>query len=116
MKSGKPIHFLDVRPEIEFGICHLPSSISTLRLPFIRRITELDSSDVPLNRLVANPKEYLPEDPRVEIYVICRLGNDSQLAAEALRSVCLDEPVLVRDIVGGLRAWSREVDSQFPIY
>jgi adenylyltransferase/sulfurtransferase len=50
------------------------------------------------------------------IYVICRLGNDSQIAAEALRSVGSDEVRVVRDIVGGLRAWSREVDSQFPVY
>lgn len=72
--------------------------------------------DVPLNCLVANPKEYLPEEPTMDTYVICRLGNDSQIAAEALRSVRLDGGGPVRDIIGGLRAWTREVDSQFPVY
>ncbi|KAF8226423.1 hypothetical protein L208DRAFT_1301994 [Tricholoma matsutake] len=99
LKSGKSIQILDVRPKLEFGICNLPSSIN-----------------VPLNCLVANPKEYLPEEPTMDTYVICRLGNDSQIAAEALRSVRLDGGGPVRDIIGGLRAWTREVDSQFPVY
>ncbi|GLB37937.1 putative plays a central role in 2-thiolation of mcm(5)S(2)U at tRNA wobble positions of cytosolic tRNA(Lys), tRNA(Glu) and tRNA(Gln) [Lyophyllum shimeji] len=100
LKSGTSINLLDVRPETEFGICALPSSIN-----------------VPLNRLVANPEEYLPLDPATETYVVCRLGNDSQIAADALRSACAEERVgLVRDVVGGLKAWAREVDPGFPVY
>ncbi|RDB24882.1 Adenylyltransferase and sulfurtransferase MOCS3 [Hypsizygus marmoreus] len=100
LKSKRSIRLLDVRPETEFGICQLPSSIN-----------------VPLNRLVADPSEYLPRDPLTETYIVCRLGNDSQIAADALRSVCsLDAAGLVRDVVGGLRAWSKHVDSNFPVY
>ncbi|KAG6856758.1 hypothetical protein H0H87_001102 [Tephrocybe sp. NHM501043] len=64
-------------------------------------------SDVPLNVLVADPKAYLPTTPGTDIYVVCRLGNDSQIAADALRAVGT-EVGQVRDVVGGLRAWARE--------
>ncbi|KAF8058719.1 hypothetical protein FPV67DRAFT_1428363 [Lyophyllum atratum] len=100
MKSTKAINLLDVRPETEYGICQLPSSIN-----------------IPLNRLVANPVEYLPSDSTTETYVVCRLGNDSQIAADALRSAYPDGRVgLVKDVVGGLKAWAKEVDSKFPVY
>ncbi|KAH9028520.1 hypothetical protein EDB84DRAFT_1588903 [Lactarius hengduanensis] len=92
----KSVRILDVRPKTEFGICHLPWSIH-----------------VPLQDIVANPADYL-SDP--ETYVVCRLGNDSQIAAEALRSVQRDPTFVIKDLVGGLRAWSRDVDSHFPVY
>lgn len=46
---------------------------------------------------------------------MCRLGNDSQIAVEALRSVS-GEGDVVKDVVGGLKAWSRDVDATFPVY
>ncbi|KAI0249855.1 hypothetical protein BJV78DRAFT_1275994 [Lactifluus subvellereus] len=96
MKS-KPVRILDVRPKTEFGICHLPSSIH-----------------VPLHDIVANPADYV--SPEFETYVVCRLGNDSQIAAEALRSARPDPAFVIKDLVGGLRAWSRDVDPEFPLY
>jgi adenylyltransferase/sulfurtransferase len=47
-------------------------------------------------------------------YVICRLGNDSQVAVEALRRIRPNGQI--QDIIGGLRAWSTDVDPDFPIY
>ncbi|KAK0480267.1 hypothetical protein IW261DRAFT_122926 [Armillaria novae-zelandiae] len=89
------VKIIDVRPPTEFGICRLP-----------------ESTNVPLNVLVANPAEHL--DAQTEIYVVCRLGNDSQIAADALRSV--DSSVTVKDVIGGLRAWARDIDTTFPVY
>lgn len=47
------------------------------------------------------------------IYVICRRGNASQVAAAALaeagyRDVC--------DIIGGLASWREEADAGFPLF
>lgn len=51
------------------------------------------------------------------VYVVCRRGNNSQLAVERMRSLLPpDWPVVFKDIVGGLQAWSELVDPQFPIY
>ena len=71
--------------------------------------------DVPLNDIVVNPAEFLPKDPSIATYVVCRLGNDSQIAADALRSVAGPD-LTVKDIIGGLKAWSRDVDAMFPVY
>jgi len=97
LPSSKPKRLIDVRPEVEFGICHIPGF-----------------TNIPLNVLVTNPKEFLPSDPNVDIYIICRLGNDSQIAAEAMRSINGRE--VIQDITGGLKAWARDVDVNFPIY
>ncbi|OJT13882.1 DnaJ subfamily C member 21 -like protein [Trametes pubescens] len=43
-----------------------------------------------------------------DIYVVCRLGNDSQMAVDALRGA--GRSGVVKDLVGGLRAWSLDVD------
>ncbi|KAI6042455.1 hypothetical protein EDC04DRAFT_2891839 [Pisolithus marmoratus] len=88
---------IDVRPRTEFGICRLPGSKS-----------------VPLSELLADPAVHIPTIRTTKIIVLCRLGNDSQIAAQALRE--LDPSLNVRDVVGGLRAWSQHIDPQFPIY
>jgi len=48
------------------------------------------------------------------VFVVCRLGNDSQIAAETLRSTGTKKKV--QDLIGGLKLWAKEVDVQFPIY
>ena len=72
--------------------------------------------EVPLAELVADPAKVTRDGPPEEMatYVVCRLGNDSQLAADALRNAGI--PGIVKDVVGGLRAWSKEVDRDFPVY
>ncbi|KAA1467390.1 hypothetical protein DENSPDRAFT_769530 [Dentipellis sp. KUC8613] len=97
--DAKEVRIIDVRPKIEYGICHIPSSIH-----------------VPLNELVAEPAKFVSSDSTepAETYVVCRLGNDSQIAASALREA--NPSLVVKDLIGGLQAWSRGVDSNFPIY
>jgi len=101
MEDNAGVHIIDVRPRTEFGICRLPRSIN-----------------VPLNELVGNPAAYLPERDTTETYVFCRLGNDSQIAADALREVCraAGSGHVVKDVIGGLRAWAKDVDAGFPVY
>ncbi|KAF8518478.1 hypothetical protein JB92DRAFT_3088024 [Gautieria morchelliformis] len=96
MRDGCP-YLIDVRSPTEFGICHLPTS-----------------TNVPLPELVANPSSYIDSDATSQIFVVCRLGNDSQIAADALRSIAAGRSI--QDLVGGLRGWSRDVDPNFPVY
>lgn len=82
----------------EFGICRLPGSMN-----------------IPIKELVANPSQsVLGDEEDTETYVVCRLGNDSQLAVEALRNA--NARGTVKDVIGGLRAWAKEVDEAFPVY
>lgn len=47
------------------------------------------------------------------VYVICRLGNDSQLAVNLLKDRGFNK---AKDVRGGLAAWSKLVDKEFPLY
>ncbi|KZT62508.1 hypothetical protein CALCODRAFT_479097 [Calocera cornea HHB12733] len=91
------VDVLDVRSKEEFSICHLPGA-----------------RNVPLGTLIRDPLAQL--SPGKETYVVCKLGNDSQVAACALRTVLGADADRVKDVVGGLRAWSTEVDPSFPMY
>ena len=124
MVENEDVHIIDVRPPVEYGICHLPSSISACFLHLLhlcRTDVSLTSAlDIPLAELIANPSSHLA-DTRKRTIVICRLGNDSQIAADALRASLAeahgtDGQEEVLDLRGGLRAWSRDVDIKFPIY
>ena len=97
------------------------------------RIAHL-ATDVPIQELVANPEAFISPSPSpsptpdseanlqtlpgagTQTYVICRLGNDSQIAADALRSTNACRGGVVKDLIGGLRAWTRDVDPRFPVY
>ena len=100
--------------------------------------------DIPLSELLANPAAYLEstlllpmtqtslspldyatpheKSPKAKalLVCICKRGNDSQLAASALQSIVEEKSLTsvyeVKDLVGGLRAWSRDVDPNFPVY
>ncbi|KAJ1509342.1 Urmylation protein [Coelomomyces lativittatus] len=46
------------------------------------------------------------------LYIVCRKGNDSQLAVVQL----LTHGIECKDIEGGLEAWAEHIDPEFPIY
>ncbi|QRV74736.1 adenylyltransferase and sulfurtransferase MOCS3/UBA4 [Ceratobasidium sp. AG-Ba] len=107
--SGPPPNIIDTRPPTEYGICSIPGS-----------------TNIPLAQLLKNPDVHLPSQPS-RTFVVCRLGNDSQIAARALRDALVarkgtsemgDEITAHRvvDVIGGLRAWAKEVDPTFPVY
>ncbi|GAB7360865.1 hypothetical protein MBLNU230_g0851t1 [Neophaeotheca triangularis] len=94
---------LDVRDETQFGICALEGSVN---VPWkgdagswVQRAREASSA--------------VAEGGRC--FVVCRLGNDSQLATKALR----DHAVATagwKHVEGGFEAWRREVDPEWPDY
>ena len=105
---------IDVRDTVQYDICHLAGSTSK---SCNRKCTTANwwTIDIPYpnNDLILDAISRAPPDAR--IYLICRFGNDSQLALRDLQiSGKLDRPV--SDVKGGLEAWSKDVDSSFPIY
>ncbi|WVF70021.1 hypothetical protein IAT40_004807 [Kwoniella sp. CBS 6097] len=88
---------VDTRPPVEFGICSLKGS-TNIPLPSILK----DPSTIPV---------------KSDVVFLCKRGNDSQLAAKALRQSSSSQgEIRIRDVRGGLLAWSRDVDSEFPVY
>jgi adenylyltransferase and sulfurtransferase len=102
--NGQVKHVLvDVRSPNEFEICQLPAN--SINIP-IKSILDNKAVDK-VSELVA--------DGNTQLIVVCRRGNDSQLAVARLKEQLgqLCEP---KDIIGGLHAWTKHIDPDFPIY
>ena len=94
---------IDVRTEPEMEICSLENSVNIPMADLNK-----DASFEKLENLLSDDSE---------IVVVCRRGNDSQLAVQALKEKFAGRrDIVVRDIVGGLHSWARSVDPTFPIY
>jgi adenylyltransferase/sulfurtransferase len=93
MNNGERVVLLDVREPFEYRICHLEDAklIPTGLLP--ERLGELNPTD--------------------EIVVYCHTGVRSAKAAEFLRAAGFTK---VRNLTGGIRAWSEQVDRTVPQY
>lgn len=94
---------IDVRPKEQFEITNLPGSIN-LDWPLVFSKCDNDKIDLLL------PQDITKAD---QLYVICRFGNDSQLAtAKLIEAGYLN----AKDIIGGLNKWSEDIDAAFPKY
>lgn len=114
---------VDVRPAEQFAICHLPGALHApykhfaRHLPTIRERLGLAPHDAPVASAAAAgeqpPAGGSGTPPPLPLYVVCRRGNDSQRAVAALRVAGVSHGM---DVVGGLEAWSQQVDPSFPTY
>ena len=53
---------------------------------------------------------------RLSVYVVCRRGNDSQKVVLALRESLSSLHMSVKDIIGGLHIWAKDVDPSLPVH
>jgi adenylyltransferase and sulfurtransferase len=108
--NGKEHLLVDVREKVQFDICSIEGSIN---VPF---------STLQGNRALAADGEkptWIPETlaPDAPIYLVCRLGNDSQIVSRKLKDSGLDKDGrYIGDIKDGLKAWKQQVDSSWPEY
>lgn len=106
---------IDVREKPHFDLAHLKSSMN---VPF----SDIRQDPVKcLEDICAHADRNPALDSDAPIYLICRLGNDSQVAMKELRAASENLPSDSRashrfaaDVKGGLDAWRREVDTGFP--
>uniref|UniRef100_A0A6A7G899 Adenylyltransferase and sulfurtransferase MOCS3 homolog n=1 Tax=Hirondellea gigas TaxID=1518452 RepID=A0A6A7G899_9CRUS len=102
LASGSNHLLLDVRQPVELGICCLDNAVN---IPY---------KEISRAYRIEQIKLALKERKTSQVICLCRRGNDSQLAAVALKKVLQD--CVVKDIVGGLTQWARLVDNSMPIY
>lgn len=86
LQSGEPVVVLDVREPAEYAFTHIPNAIS-----------------IPLGELESRLGELNQQD---EIYVVCRTGTRSDLAAQKLASNGFDR---IFNVVPGMSRWSGPV-------
>lgn len=98
LKERNEDHLLiDVRSVNEFEMCKIDNSIN---VP-IKNIQN-NKIDADLLNVLQNKK----------IFVVCRRGNDSQIAVKCL----VDEfGIKAKDVIGGLYEWHK-IDESIPIY
>lgn len=105
VQDGKKHLLVDVRAKEHFDLCNIKGSV---HIP-ISKFTSHRGDETP---------DWLPEDlsPSTPIYVVCRVGNDSQIAAQKLKDLGVDRDGqrFIGDIQGGLKAWKDNVDTSMP--
>ena len=108
---------VDVREKVHFDMCHLNGSvnvpISDLTAGKALSLATAAGSNG------ARPPWFLPgHAPETPIHVVCRLGNDSQLAVRKLKEAGLDNEGkrYIGDIRDGFKAWKERVDRDWPEY
>jgi adenylyltransferase/sulfurtransferase len=92
---------LDVRDPTQFELCSLPNSIN---LPYQG-----------LQNRLRDDSQIIEDLKGRDVLVVCKLGNDSQLAVQMLSSIT-PEINSIKDVTGGFRAWRNEVDPEWPDY
>ena len=112
-KEGKHL-LVDTREKVQFDICHIEGSIN-VPLSSLQGGTQAAGL---LDKLA--PPSWLPDSlpEKAPIYVVCRLGNDSQVVTRMLKDGGLDlgGARWIGDIKGGLKAWKAQVDEHWPEY
>lgn len=100
---------IDVRPEHELTIGQFENTIhlSIDRLLYDKNIEQLRQE------LQSKIEE------NEEIVIVCRRGNDSQLAVRKLKELfsdCKNIETKIKDLEGGFQAWHNDIDPSFPLY
>lgn len=118
--SRKDSHILvDTRETVQFELCNIDGSrnvpfseVSAARAGTGNGVYDTMETEEPLW------VQELRQQPEKPIFVICRLGNDSQLTVKKMKALGLDYggKRFIGDVRGGLRAWKEAVDHDFPEY
>ncbi|CDO95063.1 unnamed protein product [Kluyveromyces dobzhanskii CBS 2104] len=102
--NNKPYFLLDVRPSLHYSISHLPDTHNIT-------VNELRDLQPELEELQTKIP-HISKDS--EVLVICRYGNDSQLATQLLKDKFKLKDV--RDIKGGFFKYIDEINPSLPKY
>ena len=103
LRKGDSDMLIDVRDETQYAICALPGSIN---------VPWTGSAESWLEKA---KNSNVMDDKSRQTYIVCRFGNDSQLAAKAVMDSATT-PIEVKDVKGGFKSWRQEVDHDWPDY
>ncbi|KAK2612748.1 hypothetical protein QQS21_001199 [Conoideocrella luteorostrata] len=107
VEDGSKHLLVDVREKEHFSLANIPGSVN---VPISRFMCLREGDDALPDGI---PVDLPPDMP---VYLVCRVGNDSQIATAKLKSLGLDRngERFIGDILGGLKAWKDTVDSSLP--
>ncbi|XP_074867418.1 adenylyltransferase and sulfurtransferase MOCS3 [Carettochelys insculpta] len=110
-----PHILLDVRPQVEVDICYLAHCV---HIPLSKLEEKNEECLKILGKRICEEKQRINGKSVFPVYVVCKLGNDSQKAVRVLQELSGRElgSILAKDIRGGLMAWASKIDPSFPQY
>ncbi|XP_041350607.1 adenylyltransferase and sulfurtransferase MOCS3-like [Gigantopelta aegis] len=108
LERNIPHLLIDVRTPVEMEICQLPHTAINIPMDSVGK-------EESVNRIKEEIKSQMTEDS-LPVILVCRRGNDSQTAVRTLQEKLKDSNITVKDIQGGLTAWAKQVDNNFPVY
>jgi adenylyltransferase/sulfurtransferase len=111
--ASSPLLLLDVRSQMEVEMCSLPGTVN-LPIQHFADDNGLETNGVGHSNSDLKAVLASHNADSGQVIVICRRGNDSQLAVAHLRRRF--PHLAARDVIGGLHAWARDVDPSFPVY
>ncbi|KAH7390822.1 hypothetical protein DE146DRAFT_618511 [Phaeosphaeria sp. MPI-PUGE-AT-0046c] len=124
--SSKDSHILvDVREPVQFelgvidGSINVPFSVvSATPRPKVDMLSHVAAGTDHDMEVYENDWVSALRQTEKPIFVVCRRGNDSQLTVQKMKELGLDQTGkrFIGDIRGGLEAWRKSVDSDFPDY
>lgn len=101
--TTKDFVLVDVRTRPELDICALPKSVN-VPMADLTKASGLDQVRLSLE-----------SGQTRTVIALCRRGNDSQKAVRLLKDL-LPSSIQVKDVQGGLYAWQKHINHDFPIY
>jgi adenylyltransferase/sulfurtransferase len=115
--SNRDSHVLvDVREKVQFELCNIDGSVN---VPF-STVSAARSPTSSTGNMDVDEEDWVKQLKQSEkpIFVVCRLGNDSQVTVKKMKELGLGGggKRYIGDIKGGLRAWRDSVDTEFPEY
>jgi len=99
---------IDVRPKLQADITKLPHAIN-IPLDQLGKESSLDMVQDMIEKA-------LQKHDSVKVFTMCRRGNASQKAVKVLKENIKNDKVEIKDIIGGLEGWAKNVDTKFPMY
>lgn len=117
-KSGSPASEQATSPASEQTTSHAtkPASANALsaETPAAVPNSALSPANVSKSAIQSNGCTHeTAEGYKKDVIVVCRRGNDSQHVVQSLRGCGVLSAV---DLIGGLAAWSQQLDPSFPDY
>lgn len=108
---------LDVREKELFDVASIDGAIN---VPYSKIQSAARCAGTAKDGSSCSTPDWFPSDlaEDMPIYVVCRVGNDSQMVAKQLLDLGLDRngQRWIGDIKGGMRAWRDQVDSTLPFF
>jgi adenylyltransferase and sulfurtransferase len=109
---------VDVRPETEFELGSLENSFNWPidELERLARRSARADKDQKNQKLDTLGQVFENAEVDAPLYLLCKNGNDSQIAVQRFKELGIAKGRWIGDVRGGLSAWRKEVDDEFPSY